>query len=179
MRVYYAFALCCFVCLFVISYAIPLTATKSATPMIYNASRGAPPMTKQRTFVCLFVCLPRCRPRCQSHTMPERGCEFEISGESDVLPIEVRNEANQKKKPTVDEVLKAIPTSHGSFSPLRIEDRSSVSLVPDHIQTPLQLLFLFISFDMRCIIAQNTNKNAIIKRKQEKVKKQDLKHCRA
>ncbi len=111
--------------------------------------------------------------------MPERGCEFEISGESDALPFAVQKEANQKKKPTVHEVLEAIPTVRGSFSPLRIEARSSVSLVPDHIQTPLQLFSLFISFDMRCIIVENINKNAIMKQKKEKIEKQELKHCRA
>jgi len=111
--------------------------------------------------------------------MPERDCEFEISGESDALSFAVQKKANQKKKPTVHEVLETISTARESFSPLRIEARSPVSLVPDHIQTSLQLFSLFISFNMRCIIAENINKNAIMKQKKEKIEKQELKHCRA
>ncbi len=111
--------------------------------------------------------------------MPERDCEFEIFGESDALSFAVQKEANQKKKPTVHEVLETISTARESFSPLRIEARSPVSLVPDHIQTSLQLFSLFISFNMRCIIAENINKNAIMKQKKEKIEKQELKHCRA
>ncbi len=134
-------------------------------------------MTKY-TNICLFTSLSTYLAinRIQ---MPERGCEFKISGESDALSFAVRKKANQKTKPTVHEVLEAISTARGSFSPLRIKARSPVSLVPNHIQTSLQLLSLFISFDMRCIIVENTNKNAIIKQKKENIEKQELKHCRA
>ena len=131
-----------------------------------------------QTFVCLFVYLAvdLAVNRIQ---MSERDCEFEILDESDVLLFAVRNETKQKKKSTVHEVLKTISTFRESFSSLWIKARSSVSLISNHIQTSLQLFSLFISFDMRCIIVKNTKQNAIIKQKQEKVKKQELKHCQA
>jgi len=97
--------------------------------------------------------------------MPERDCEFEIFNESNVLSFTVRKKINQKKKFTVHEVLKIILTTRESFSSLRIKARFLVSLISNHIQISLQLFSLFISFNMRCIIIKNTNKNVIIKQK--------------
>ncbi len=111
--------------------------------------------------------------------MSERDCEFEIFNESDALSFIIRKKTNQKTKPTVHELLETILMTRESFSSFRIKARSFISLISNYIQTFLQLLFLFISFNMRYIIIENTNKNAIIKQKKEQIKKQELKHCRA
>ncbi len=95
--------------------------------------------------------------------MSERDCEFEIFDESDALLFTIRKKANQKTKFTVHELLETILMIRESFNSLRIKARFSVSLISNHIQTFLQLFFLFINFNMRCIIIENTNKNVIIK----------------
>ncbi len=93
--------------------------------------------------------------------MPPRGCEFDVAGELDTVPVTLQKKINKKTKRSIDELLKEIPPIDSKYKPISISPRLPVFCVLENITSLLELFDLFITLQHRHIIAEHIISNAI------------------